>query len=245
MMWENYSVGKIFIMKNKTLVISLGGSLIIPKKIDIAFLQHFKNIILDYVKKGRKVIIICGGGNVVREYNAALKNAIPGIPSEYLDTMGIELTYVNALLVRNIFEDNAERKIMRNPTEVIPTRKKIIIGCGWKPGCSTDKDAVIAAKTYGVSTIINLSNITHIYDKNPKEFKDARPFKTMAWEELRKIVGNVWNPGAHVPFDPKAVKLGQKWKLELIVMNGKNLKNFNRFLHNEKFVGTRVFDATG
>ena len=56
----------------------------------------------------------------------------------------------------------------------------------------------------------------------------------MAWEELRKIVGNVWNPGAHVPFDPKAVKLGQKWKLELIVMNGKNLKNFNQYLHNEK-----------
>lgn len=230
----------IIYMQNKTLVISLGGSLIVPNEINIEFLSHFKLIIADFVRKGNRAIIICGGGNVARLYNTAAKKMYPGIRAKDLDSMGIEVTHVNALLVRNIFGNLAETKILHNPTKKIDTKKRIIIGCGWKPGCSTDKDAVMAAKTYGMDTMVNLSNITHIFDKNPKEFQDAKPYVKMTWKELRIIVGDVWMPGAHVPFDPEAVKLGQKWGLKLVVLNGKNLKNFYHFLNGEKYIGTTV-----
>lgn len=229
-------------MQNKTLVISLGGSLIVPDKINIDFLIRFKMVMADFVRRRNRAIIICGGGSIARLYNSAARKMNPHIQAKDLDSMGIEVTHVNAILVGNVFGGLAEIKILHNPTKKIETKKKIIIGCGWKPGCSTDKDAVIAAKTYGVNTVVNLSNITHIFDKNPKEFQDARPYKNMTWKELRQIVGNVWRPGAHVPFDPEAAKLGQKLKLKLIVMNGKNLKNFYHFLHHEKFVGTKVSD---
>ncbi len=227
-------------MKTKIYVISLGGSLIVPDAIDVAFLKQFKKIILNFTKKDNRIIVICGGGSTVRRYNLAAKMAYPGVTPTDLDWMGIAITYANALLVRNIFGNAAEEKILRDPTRKINSKKKIIIGCGWKPGCSTDKDAVLAAKAYGIKTLVNLSDIAHICDKDPRKYKNAKPYKHMAWKELREIVGNVWHPGAHVPFDPVAAKLAQRWKQKLAVMNGKDLTNFENFLRDIDFRGTVV-----
>ena len=38
----------------KTIVVSLGGSLIVPDDIDINFLKSFKKVIDKYIKKGCK-----------------------------------------------------------------------------------------------------------------------------------------------------------------------------------------------
>ena len=46
----------------KTFVISLGGSLIVPDSYDVDFLKKFKSLIESYVKKSYKFVIICGGG---------------------------------------------------------------------------------------------------------------------------------------------------------------------------------------
>lgn len=226
-------------MMRKTLVISLGGSLIVPDGIDTVFLKKFKKIIAEFSKKNR-VIIICGGGNTARRYNLALRKILPKISSRDLDFMGIGVTRANALLVKNIFGNRAQDCILQNPTKILRTQKHIIIGCGWKPGCSTDKDAVLAARTYGIKMVVNLSNIAYIYNKDPKKYQNARPFSRLTWKELRKIVGDTWRPGAHVPFDPVAAKLAEKQNIELIVMNGKNLKNFKNYLEGKKYIGTRV-----
>lgn len=49
---------------SKTIVISLGGSIISPEfgKIDINFLKKFRKLILKFLKKRFKFIIIVGGG---------------------------------------------------------------------------------------------------------------------------------------------------------------------------------------
>jgi uridylate kinase len=224
---------------NQTLVISLGGSLIVPDGIDTVFLKKFKAIIERFSKRHR-VIIICGGGNTARRYNSALRRLRPSIANVELDLMGIEVTHVNALLLRGVFGNLAEPTILHDPTKKLVTRKRIIIGCGWKPGCSTDKDAVLAARTHNVQTIINLSNIEYVYDRDPKKFGNAKPYRQMTWKQLRQIVGNTWRAGAHVPFDPVAARLAQKWKLKLVVLKGSNLRNFSNFLQTKKFLGTII-----
>ena len=45
-------------MENETIIISLGGSLIVPDNIDIDFLKDFKKLILSQVEKGKKFVII-------------------------------------------------------------------------------------------------------------------------------------------------------------------------------------------
>jgi len=59
-------------MKKKVIVLSLGGSLIIPDKINISYLKQLKKIIMQNTKK-YKFIIVCGGGGIARKYISALK----------------------------------------------------------------------------------------------------------------------------------------------------------------------------
>jgi uridylate kinase len=96
------------------------------------------------------------------------------------------------------------------------------------------------AKTYGAKTVINLSNINYLFNKDPKKFKDAKKIPTINWQGLFKIIGNKWLPGANLPFDPMAGKLAEKNQIKVIIANGKNLKNLKNILENKKFIGTEI-----
>jgi len=224
----------------KILVMSLGGSLIAPDNMDINFLKKFKKVILDYSRRGNKVILITGGGNTARLYQKATKKVNPKATSVDLDWVGIAATKINAELVSAIFGDKAHESILGDPSKKVKTNRRIIVGAGFEPGSSSDKDAVLAAKTFGAKTVINLSNITYVYDKDPSKFKNAKPKKEMTWKEFRKLVGNKWVPGAHVPFDPVASRLAQQWKMDLVVMKGSDLGNLKNFLAGRKYKGTII-----
>ncbi len=224
----------------KTIVMSLGGSLIAPNTVDVTFLKKFKKLILNFTKKGNRVLIICGGGDTCRHYQRAGKIVSPQMTHQDLDWVGISATKLNAELVRAIFGTVAYGKVILDPRKKTSTSKKILIGAGHEPGSSSDLDAVLIAKVYHADTVINLSNITYVYDKDPSKFKDAKPQKTMSWSAFRKLVGNTWVPGAHVPFDPVGARLAQKLGLQLVVMNGSDLTNLNLFLTGKPFKGTVV-----
>lgn len=221
------------------LVISLGGSLIVPNKIDTRFLSDFRSLILFHVKKGKKFFIIAGGGRTARTYQSAAASL--GITAQTdLDWIGIHATRLNAVLLSFIFKDHVHPKILTNPTKKPKISQPIAIGCGWRPGCSTDKDAVLLAKTQGIKTILNLTNIDYVYTKDPKKHPDAKPIKEIQWKDYLSLTGEKWNPGANYPFDPIASKLAWKHKLKVIIMNGKDLKNLHNFLLNKPFKGTVI-----
>jgi len=143
----------------KTLVMSLGGSLIAPDGIDIHFLKNFKSVILDFIKKNNRVVLICGGGNTCRNYQKAAKIVNKKVKDRDLDWIGIATTKLNAELISGIFGDLAYESILLNPSKPVKTNKKIIVGAGYLPGSSSDKDAVLAAIAFKAKTVINLSNI--------------------------------------------------------------------------------------
>ena len=117
--------------------------------------------------------------------------------------------------------------------------KKILIAAGWKPGWSTDYDTVLLAKNLNVKTIINMSNIDYVYDKDPKKNKDAKKIKNIFWRRYRKISGNKWEAGLNKPFDPIAAKEAEKLGLKVTII-GKNLRNFENLLNDKKFYGTII-----
>jgi uridylate kinase len=217
---------------------SLGGSVIVPDKIDVKFLKSFKKTIEGFIKKGYRFVIICGGGKTARDYQKAA-SGITKQSNEYLDWLGIHATKINAWFMKSIFGGNAERLIIDDPTKKVKFTRKILIGSGWKPGWSTDYDAVLLAKNLKIKTIINMSNIDYVYDKDPKKNKNAKKIKDICWEHYRKISGNKWKAGLNKPFDPIAAKEAEKLKLKVVII-GKNLKNFENLLSNKKFEGTII-----
>lgn len=210
-----------------------------PNEVDTIFLKKFRGLVLDSTKKGSRVVIVAGGGETNKKYNQAAQKAAK-IKNVDLDWLGIAVTKLNAELIRVIFGNAAYEKVVVDPTQKIRTNKKIIVAAGWMPGCSSDNDAVLWAKNLGAKKVINLSNIDYIYDKDPKKFKNAKRLEKIGWSEYRKIVGSKWIPRMHAPFDPVASCSAEKWGIEVTIMRGTDLANFQNFLKGKKFKGSVI-----
>ncbi|MEM3154200.1 MAG: UMP kinase [Candidatus Woesearchaeota archaeon] len=214
----------------KTVVMSVGGSLINPGKIQVGFLRHLKKFVS---RSQHKFIIVCGGGYNARAYPSAAK--LFGVDNVGRDEIGIKATVLNAELLRQIFR--------AMPVQQMPRRisfRKIMVAAGWKPGCSTDYDAVLWAKKFGVKDVINLSNTDYIYTKDPKKFEDARPLKKISWKAYRKMISAKWSAGLSTPFDPIASRVAEKWKMRVLCINGKKLNELSKAFAGRKFVGTVI-----
>lgn len=224
-------------MQRNTIIISLGGSLVAPGEIDLGFLKNFKHSLQRYLKDKRFLILV-GGGKIARNYQKALLAF--GAKEKDRDWIGINVSRMNAEVVKQVFLGYSYPKIITDPNKKVKTTKDIIIGGGYKPGWSTDYVSVLIAKNYKINTIINLTNIDYVYDKNPNEFPDAKPLKKVDWKSFGCIVGSKWSPGLSVPFDPRASKLAKKLKLKVAMINGKYLDRLEDFLNNKPFVGTII-----
>lgn len=223
----------------KTIIISVGGSLIVPDDIDLAFLRRLKQATRALIRRGYRVAIIAGGGRTARAYQEASANV--GRPSrDDLDWVGIAATKLNAELVRTLFGKLAHAAILGNPEDPLRSSKRVLIGAGFEPGWSTDMDAVLLAKNLGAQTLFNLSNIDYVYDKDPRKFKDAKALKTLTWDAMLKITGTRWTPGLNAPFDPLAAKRAKALGLTVVLMNGKRLGELAKFLSGKPFRGTVI-----
>lgn len=222
----------------KTIILSLGGSLICPDDFDLSFLKKFRQVLDKYLKRNYKFVVICGGGKLARTFQQVASEKRK-LSNDELDWLGIHATKINAYLVKSIFGNNAEDFAVSDPTKKIKLKKNILVASGWKPGWSTDYDAVLLAKNFGAKEVINMSNIDYVYDKDPKRFKGAKKLEKLGWNSYIKMAGTKWKAGMNVPFDPIAAKEAQKSRIKVFVV-GNDLKNLEDLLNNYKFRGTTI-----
>jgi len=240
---------------SKTIIVSLGGSIISPKvgKININFLRNFRRLILKFLKKRFKFIIIVGGGKTCRLYQLAASKIVT-LPNEDRDWLGIHTTRLNAHLLRTIFRrvaypvilDDPKKPLKNDWTPTLPPPSQpsagpqLLVASGWRPGRSTDYIAVLLARRFKIKEIINAGDVSFIYDKDPDIYENAKAFKKITWREYRKLVGSRWSPGLSTPFDPIAAKLAEKLKIRALIIKGTEIKNFEKVLLGEKFRGTVI-----
>jgi len=220
-------------------VLSVGGSLIVPDKPDPNFLKKFKAMLKPLLKKNRYALVI-GGGKTARTYMQAAKQAAPRASDTIHDLIGIKATHLNEQLVYAVFEKEADKNILTKKPKSIKTKKRLLLAAGWDVGASTDYNAVQLAGMLKSKTVINLTNVDYVYNKNPKKFKNAKPIKDLTWKQFKKIIGGKWSPGANVPFDPIASRLAEKLKLNVVVINGNNLNNVKKCLEGKPYKGTLI-----
>ncbi|MBI5230396.1 MAG: UMP kinase [Candidatus Magasanikbacteria bacterium] len=225
-------------------VISLGGSLIAPKTgFNISFLSRFKQLIVKFLKENHRFIIVCGGGNTARLYQAAASE-VGELTTEDIDWIGIHATRLNAHFIRTLFRAYAHPVVVKEYSvlDQIQWKEPILVGAGWKPGWSTDYDSVLLARQYNIRRVINLSNIAYVYDSDPRVNPQAKKIEKMSWNAFRNLVGNTWDPGDNVPFDPVASREAETLGLEVGILDGTNLKEVERAIRGELFEGTVIKD---
>lgn len=230
-------------LDHNAFVLSLGGSLVVPPTgVDINFLKLFNEFIRNQVSANkRRFFIVVGGGATTRNYQKAAQTVREeAIEDVDLDWIGIHVTRLNAQMVRTIFRDIADPRVIKHYEIILKIEKPVAIAAGWKPGWSTDYCAVTLAQDYGFKTVINLTNIDQVYDKDPREFADAKPLVYMKWKEYRQMAGDKWTPGMNLPFDPIASKLADELGITVKILNGNNLDNLKLALEGKEFKGTTI-----
>jgi uridylate kinase len=228
--------------KTETIIMSVGGSLIVPGDIDTNFLSTLKAFITDQTTNhGRRFIMIAGGGRTARNYQEAA-GAVTDLTSDDLDWMGIHATRLNGHLLRTIFRDIAHPEMITNPDDVqdISGEPPVIIASGYRPGCSTDLRAIQIAELVGATKVINLSNIDYLYTADPRTNPDAVKIETSSWADFRALIPADWDPGMSAPFDPIAAAAAEAANIDVALINGDRLEALESYLAGEEFVGTLI-----
>lgn len=225
----------------ETVVISVGGSLIVPNEIDTDFLSKLKELIVKETGNGRRFIIITGGGRTSRRYvDAAI--SISKLTIEDQDWLGIHSTRLNGHLVRTVFRDIAYPVMITNPDDVLdaPKNSKLIVAAGYRPGSSSDLQAIKIAERVSAKKMINLSNIDYVYTADPKKNPDAEKIETTSWSDFRKLIPAEWSPNLSSPFDPVAAREAESLGIEVAIINGAKLNELDNYLHDKPFIGTKI-----
>ncbi|OYT36127.1 hypothetical protein B6U91_01815 [Candidatus Pacearchaeota archaeon ex4484_71] len=227
-------------MEKKTIVISLGGSLIIPDDVNYSYLEKFKKVIKNNTRK-YKFVIVCGGGGLARKYITALRKT--GANTKLQSLSGISATRTNARFMSYFFRLDQKKGIphrMRTIKKYL--KKEDIIFCGalkYKPRQTSDSTAAeIASKLK--SDFINLTNIKGLFTDNPLTNKKAKFIEEISWEEFEKMATkSKFKPGQHFVLDQSAAEIIKTNKIRTIII-GKDTKQLDNLLKGKKFVGTTI-----
>jgi uridylate kinase len=227
-------------MKKEVKVLSLGGSLIVPEKIDVKFLKKFREV-LNRNSRKYKFVIVCGGGTVARKYISALKEL--ELNEEFQSLSGISATRMNARFMSYVFGKNPRMGIPHTMKDVKKYLKnQDVVFCGaleYKPKQTSDSTATEIALNLK-SDFINLTNVRGLYNKNPKKYKDAKFVPQASWRELFKMATREkFRPGQHFVIDQTAAKIILKHKIRTYIL-GKDLSQLDNLLKNKKFKGTTI-----
>ncbi len=222
------------------IVLSLGGSLIVGSAgINIAYLKHFIALIKREVRRGKKFLIVCGGGETARVYHRAAVAVNPKATELDLHWVGIRSCHLNEELLRVAFGKLAEARPAEDRNRRFRPRLPITIGRVGTPGMSSDGGTVQWAHAVGATTVYNLTNVDGVFTADPTRDKSARLLPNLTWKEFFKQFGTgAWKPNAHAPFAPIAGQMAQRWGISAVILNGENLDNLSRALEGKSFRGT-------
>ncbi len=225
------------------IVISIGGSLLYPEDFDFDYAKKFTEFIIE-IGKNNKILLVTGGGKLARNF---IEVARKKNENEFLcDLHGIEATRMNAQQLAKIINGSGKKtneKIPENCKEAMDEFKKrnITIMGGTSPGHSTDAVAALMAEYINADLFINATNVSGVYNKNPKENKDAKLYEKLSSEALIRLLSeNSSKAGKYELMDFVAAQIIHRSKIRTIFLNGKDLKNFRNAIEGKKFVGTEI-----
>lgn len=172
---------------------------------------------------GVDVAIVIGGGNLWRG-RVGLEMGMDQATADY---MGMLATMINALALMDAMENQgvvtrvqsavemrtiAEPYIRRRAIRHLEKGRVVIFGAGTgNPYFSTDTAAALRAKEIGAEILIKATKVDGVYDKDPKNNKDARKFDRLSYIEAINLHLEV--------MDGTAVTLCMEHKLPILVLN--------------------------
>lgn len=224
----------------KRVVISLGGSVMIPDQVDIKLLHDFRNVLRKMYKK-YQFIVVCGGGGIARRYISALRKE--NASEKEMADAGIRATRMNALFLMQFFGKEANDILPKDMIDVENSLKKNkIVICGALRYAPNETSDGTAAKLSHIlkADLINISDVSGLYTEDPKKNKKAKLIEYESWEKFEKRASVIkFKAGQHFILDQQAAIIIKKYKIKTYLI-GKDMKNLINLLKKERFIGTEI-----
>ncbi len=223
----------------KKIVISLGGSILIP--------EIGKNRIRQYVPVLREIagrhqlFVVVGGGGEARRYIEAARAL--GIDEGTADEIGILITRLNATMLVAAMGDSAYPKVAESHSEAkkFAEHKKCVVMGGITPGQTTDAVAAVLAERVRAGVFINVTSVDGIYSADPKKDPAAVRYDHLAPRQLLEIVGKVqMTAGLNTVLDVIAARVVERSGIPLVVLDGTDPENLRSAVMTGNYKGSVV-----
>lgn len=236
-LWEMY----------KRVLLKISGEQLAGKHgfgVDPEVAQYLARESKKVVEAGAQLIIVVGGGNLVRGANIAGN----GIKRVTADQMGMLSGLINAMAVTDIFEsEGVTTRCMSNifATQVAESysfrlaekhleRDRVVIIAGGlgRPYFTHDTAAVSLGLELECDVVIKATKVDGVYDKDPAKYDDAKLFATID-------VQSALESNAIKVMDKAALGLALEQKMKLVVLNASKPDNLLKAAKGQP-VGTFV-----
>jgi len=230
----------------KRILLKLSGEALAGKQgsgINTQVIAQIANDVSEAHAKGVQIGIVIGGGNIFRGVAASAE----GMDRASSDYMGMLATVINALALQDALEkanvptrvqtaiemaEIAEPYIRRRAIRHLEKGRVVIFGAGTgNPYFTTDTAAALRAMEISAEVLMKATKVDKIYDKDPHQFADAKPFDKISYLE-------VLNRGLQV-MDLTAVSLCMDNKLPILSFSMTEKGNVLRAVTGEA-IGTLV-----
>jgi uridylate kinase len=225
-----------------TVVVSLGGSVLIPEENDADHLSDLSRLLIEMSSEYR-LLLVCGGGKVARYYITTGRDV--GATERELDELGIMTTRINAKLVALSL---GERAVNTIPTTVEEAENassgdRIMVMGGTVPGHTTDAVSAMLAERVGAVRIVNGTSVDAAFTADPKLVKDAKRLHTITHTELNLLVSRGMHcAGPSHVFDPMGASIAARRNIPIFIINGRNMEEMRAAIQGRKIKGTLVSD---
>lgn len=219
-------------------VVSVGGSVLIPGNNDSEYISRLAGM-LSSVKDEVQLAVVCGGGRTARYYATTGREL--GGDTYQLDIMGIAATRINAQLLGVAFGDMPER-VPETAAETARASEpgRIVVMGGTEPGHTTDAVAMMVAREMGADRVVNATAVDAVYTADPRKDPNAEKIPRMTIERLGELVYKEHDASASSVFDPLGVQIARESRIDISMVDGRNVEELRKAILGQPFDGTFV-----
>ncbi len=221
------------------IVIRIGGS-IIGSPMNVGLIIQYTELLKELKNEGHELIVVVGGGIIAREFIRVSSEL--GLAESVQDQLAISVSRVIARLFLERLGDVACEVVSTTLEEASEClrRQRITIMGGLKPGITTDAVAALIAEKARADLLVKATDQEGVFDRDPRKYRDAVKLDNIAFEDLRNVLtDNKHKAGMHQIIDPEAIRILERIRLKVIVLNGSNPENVTRAIRGLP-VGTSI-----